>query len=278
MNPDSVQQQMQTVVARFGPWTAHNIELCSGVYTIGNAIAGDEIKLRRVLQLVSDIAGKSFASLRVLDLACLEGLYAIELARQEASVVAIEGREANIAKARFARDVLSLDKLDLIQDDVRNLNRERYGEFDVVLCLGIIYHLDAADLFPFIARVAEVCRGFAVIDTHVSLEPEVSREVDGKTYWGKTYTEHAPDSSPQQRAAATWSSLDNITSFWLTRPSLYNALSNVGFTSVFECHIPPEAAKPVDRITLLAMKGTRPRLLTSPLMNAQPSDDLPEHR
>ena len=39
---------------------------------------------------------------RVLDLASLEGMYALELARRGADVVAIEGREANVEKARFA--------------------------------------------------------------------------------------------------------------------------------------------------------------------------------
>ena len=45
-----------------------------------------------------------------------------------------------------------------MQDDVRNLSVEKHGEFDVVLCLGNLYHLGAPDVFSFAARLSEVCR------------------------------------------------------------------------------------------------------------------------
>ncbi|MCY7392413.1 MAG: hypothetical protein LH647_13305 [Leptolyngbyaceae cyanobacterium CAN_BIN12] len=100
MNPEQIQHEKQAIVDRFGEWTAHNIYLSGGVYTIGNQIVGDEVKLRRITQLVADIAKKPLPELRVLDLACLEGLYGIELARHGAEVVGIEGREANSAPSR----------------------------------------------------------------------------------------------------------------------------------------------------------------------------------
>jgi SAM-dependent methyltransferase len=243
---------------------------------MGHGIAGDEIKLRRVIQIISDVGGKPFETLRVLDLACLEGLYAVELARRGAAVTAIDGREANLAKAQFVKDVLALDTLQLIQDDVRHLSRAAHGEFDVVLCLGILYHLDSPDVFQFLCRIAEVCRGIAIFDTHISLQPEVSHQFNGKTYWGLTYTEHAADSTPEQRASKLWASLDNPTSFWFTRPSLYNALSSAGFTTVFETHIPPEPQRPSDRVTLVAVKGLREQLQSAPLLNSSPFEDLPE--
>ena len=65
-------------------------------------------------------------------------------------MVAIEGREANAAKARVAAEVLGLERLEIRVEDVRELSAERHGTFDVVLCLGLLYHLDADDLFPFI--------------------------------------------------------------------------------------------------------------------------------
>ena len=53
--------------------------------------------------MIQDITQCNFKELRILDLACLEGQYAIEFAMQGAEVVGIEGREANIQKAIFAK-------------------------------------------------------------------------------------------------------------------------------------------------------------------------------
>lgn len=276
MDVESIEDGKRRIVEKFGPWSAHNICLARDVYTIGKKVAGDEIKLRRIFQSVCDIAGKPVQSLRILDLACLEGLYAVEFARHGARVVGIEGREANIEKARFAKEVLALENLELARDDVRNLGREKYGDFDVVLCLGILYHLDVSHVFSFLEQVAAVCRGFALLDTHVSLSPDKSCRYGGRTYWGRVHREHDPDSTSDERARMLWASLDNPESFWLTRASLYNALSHVGFTSVYECRMPPEIDKAEDRITLLAMKGRRQDLLCSPLLSGRPTEDLPE--
>ncbi|OHB72841.1 MAG: hypothetical protein A2V70_01490, partial [Planctomycetes bacterium RBG_13_63_9] len=273
---DDIRRQKQEVIKRFGEWTAHNIQLAEDVYTIGERIAGDEIKLRRVVQTVSDMAGKPFGQLRVLDLACLEGLYTMEFARHGAEVVAIEGRTANIEKARFAAKVLSLTNVDFFQDDVRNLSADKYGRFDVVLCLGILYHLEVPDVFSFLGHVFEVCDGFAVIDTHVSLGCQKSCVYSGKEYWGREFTEHHASSSLQERERSLWASLDNTTSFWFTRPSLLNLLSHIGFTSVYECHIPGESGKPANRLTLVAIKGQREQLVCCPLVNTQPSREIPE--
>lgn len=208
----------------------------------------------------------------------------MELARHGAKVVGIEGREANIEKARFASEVLALENLEFVQDDVRNLSKEKYGYFDVVLCLGILYHLDVPDVFLFLEKIAEVCQGFVLIDTHVGV-PKKSYTYMGRKYWGRTFAEHHVnptsaeyhvDFTSKERSKQLWASLDNPESFWITRPSLYNALSHAGFTSVYECHMPPEPNKRIDRVTLLAMRGHRQDLLCSPLLSAQQIEDLAE--
>jgi 2-polyprenyl-3-methyl-5-hydroxy-6-metoxy-1,4-benzoquinol methylase len=277
MNADSIESKRRQVVERFGPWSAHNIRLTDDVYTMGKGIVGDEIKLRRVLQSVADVSGKPLANLRILDLACLEGLYAVEFARHGAQVVGLEGRTVNLAKARFAKEVLGLENLELLQDDVRNLSRAKYGVFDVVLCLGILYHLDAPDVFYFLEQIAEVCQSFAVIDTHISLTPEQSYLHREREYWGRVYAEHEVNATAEEKAERLWASLDNPKSFWLTRPSLYNVLTQVGFTSVYECHLPPEAVKPEDRLTLVAIRGKRQSLFGSPLLSGQATETLVEN-
>lgn len=98
----------------------------------------------------------------------------------------------------------------------------------------------------------------------------------GKTYWGRPYVEHAPTASPEEKAQNLWASLDNAQSFWLTRASLLNALAHAGFTSVFECHVPAEATKPADRITLVACKGAPQALQSAPLLANQPPGEVAE--
>jgi hypothetical protein len=203
----------------------------------------------------------------VLDLACLEGLYAIEFALHGATAVGIEGRETNLAKARFAKEVLALDTLEFALDDVRNLSRERYGPFDVVLCIGIFYHLDTPDLFRFVEQIAEVCGRVAIFDTHVSPGGPEWREYNGERYYGERFHEHPVEATPEEHAAGLWASLDNPEAFWFTAPSLYNLLARSGFTSVYECFIPHEVDKPAGRVTLVAIKGEQQQLRTAPATN-----------
>ena len=277
MNTQLVEKRKLEIVDRFGQWTAHNIQLQDDLYTIGKRVVGDEFQLRRIIQITSDIAREPLSNLRVLDLGCLEGLYAIEFALRGAEVLAIEGREANIAKARFAKDTLAINNLELVQDDVRNLSKKKYGSFDVVLCLGVLYHLDAPSVFPFMENVVDVCQRFAIIDTHVSTAREEFYVHNNKKYCGIYAQEHNPTSTTQERAKSLWASLDNPKSFWFTRPSLYNLLAHVGFTSVFECHYPREMHRyKSERTTLVALKGRRENLLSSPLVAVMPDDDWPE--
>ena len=97
----SLAEQKQAIIDQYGEWTNHNMHLADGLYTISSDATPSEPKLRRMTQIAMDHFGGSVEGLRVLDLACLEGMYGLELARQGAQVVGIEGREANLAKARL---------------------------------------------------------------------------------------------------------------------------------------------------------------------------------
>lgn len=274
MNIELIKQRKKELIELHGPWTAENIHLGGGVYTIDQQVPCSSARLIRFAQVISDITDQPFHALRILDLGCLEGGYATEFARQGARVVGIEGRMANVEKIRFTKEVLGLENLEVVQDDVRHLSLEKYGSFDVVLCSGILYHLDAPDVASFLERVAEVCRRCTLIDTHISRTGKKSFVYRGQKYWGSTYIEHRATCTPEERAKALWASLDNPKSFWPTRPSLYNLLHHAGFTSVYECHNPPEIGKPHDRLTLVAIKGRSLTLVASP--PSLPVDIWPE--
>ena len=273
MEPETINQKKQEIIDRFGPWTNHNICLGEDLYTIGDRMVGSEVKVQRFLQIIADITQKPFSELRVLDLACLEGLYGLELALQGATVVGIEGREANLAKARFTQEVLGLKNIEFVRDDVRHLSRETYGTFDVVLCLGIFYHLDVPDVFEFAEHIYGVCQKLAIIDTHVSRSSESEYSYKGQAYRG----------SPYKEDETAWASIGNPESVWLTRPSLYNLLVDVGFTSVYECHQPivPKFERmrnrqEADRATFVAIKNHPVRLKSTPLLDNRAFDRFEE--
>ena len=98
----------------------------------------------------------------------------------------------------------------------------------------------------------------------------------GETYWGGWGEEHWPGDSKELKLSRIAASLDDDKNFYISRPTLYNLLCHVGFTSVYECHIPAEPSKPGDRITFLAIKGKPCSLLGAPLMATRTRDDMPE--
>ena len=265
---EEIERLMAGVVAAHGPWTAHNVHLGHGVFTYGTD--RPYLKLQRLVQAAADLAGRPLRQLRVLDLACLEGGFAIEFARHGATVVGIEGREANLAKARFAKDVLGLESLSFELGDVRDLSCQRHGTFDVVICAGILYHLDAPDVFAFVERIAEVCTRVAIFDTSLALRAAESRAYKGRTYWGGDFPEHDPSSSEASRKANLWGSLSGTSSFWLTRASLLNLLTDVGFTSAMEILNPALPGQFSDRVVLAAVKGTRQEIYAAPSTTAHP--------
>lgn len=175
---------------------------------------GDAERVAGVLDIIWDRSVGTLPT-RVLDLACRAGAFSTALAEAGMDVLGIEGRAENLAmvpagsKARFE------------QADVRELSVERFGQFDVTLCLGILYHLDAADALALLKAMREVTAGYAIIDTHVG-PGSTTATVEGKLYHGALYGE----------PAGWWSSIANPTSFWFTPESLDDACINAGWSKV----------------------------------------------
>lgn len=272
--------EMERVAAEYGPWHSHNVHLGYGVWTISDGQSTENSHLRQVLQVAADATGAPLSSLRVLDLACEEGLYSIELARCGATVLGVEGRAENVARARLAAAATGLDRCEFVQSDVRDLTRERYGGFDLVLNIGILYHLDAPDLFGFLEQVARMCDGVMVLSTHYARFGLLRRRHRGRSYRGAVFSEHRPSDSAAERLAHRRASIDNASSFWLTRPSLLNLLADVGFTSVAEIAIPRAAPgeAPGNLLDIVAWRGGRVEVPTSSYAPVPPPPRVPELR
>ncbi len=109
-----------------------------GVPTAPDHFLGDypRIKWQRFANaLPADLTGKT-----VLDVGCNAGFYSIEMKRRGAArVVGIDSDEDYLAQARFAAEVTGTD-LELQHLSVYDV-AELDEKFDLVLFLGVMYHL-----------------------------------------------------------------------------------------------------------------------------------------
>src|SRR4051794_2370849 len=127
---------IQRRITELGDWF-HNLQL-GGVSTAPNHFLGDypSVKWRKFAHAIpSDLRGKT-----VLDVGCNGGFYSIEMKRRGADrVVAIDSDEGYLAQARFAAEVNGMD-IEFRQLDVYAV-RELREQFDLVLFMGVLYHL-----------------------------------------------------------------------------------------------------------------------------------------
>ena len=229
----------------------------------------------------ADLSPVPLAQCRVLDLGCLDGIFSIEFALQGAEVVGIDARSTCVGRARFAGEALGLDNLEFVEADVRDLSARRFGHFDLIVCSGILYHLDFEDACRLTDVMFELTRRLVIIDTCFSLKSNHSETYLGRDYHGSTHREHSAAATEADKKSNEWASFPNSESFWFTRPSLVNRLSHAGFSSICEAFNPPvwrhsgPAVRRQERCTLVAQKSEAVHLHTSPASN-EDSEDWPE--
>jgi hypothetical protein len=285
LTADEIGSRKAAIEAEHGPWTAHNVRLSESVWTVKKGVVNFDEKTRRAVQIAHDFFGADLSRLRVLDLGAAEGGLGLEFARQGARVVCVEGREANLAKARFAAEALGLTGITFLHDDVRNL-ANLGGSFELVLCYGLLYHLDAPAACQLAANIHRLSSRLAVFDTHYSLVAAETVDFRGERYSGWSFREHVEEATAAEKLANPWSSLDNTRSFWLTKPSLLNLLNALGFSTVYEVEAPlvfdffsretDVRYKYRDSTTLVAVKAPLAHLRLSPEVNQLPPRRWPE--
>lgn len=104
-----------------------------------------------------------------LDLACNEGWFSQRLLEWGAArVVALDIREQNVRRAQLLRDHFGVpaERLEVRQADVFEVDASELGTYDVVLVLGLIYHVEN----PMgVLRLARQCtRDLCVVETQLT--------------------------------------------------------------------------------------------------------------
>lgn len=121
----------------------------------------DVTELSGRIKLPSDLTGK-----RILDIGAWNGAFSFECERRGASEIVAFSLE-NPETTGFNRlKALLGSKVKYITGSVYNLQDYELGTFDVVLFLGVLYHLR----YPLLAvdRLRNACRGELFIETHIA--------------------------------------------------------------------------------------------------------------
>lgn len=177
--------------------------------------------------------------MRVLDIASAEGLHSITMAKKGAEVLGIEGRSLYIDRARFAARILGCESASFIQGDVRTMDVDDLGEFDLVLCSGILHHLGQDSFKKFLGDLAVLSSDTLIMYTHVSTPESIkNHNLKGPIespggYEGYLFQEHREGTTKAERIKKVRSSLDNTMSFWATPESLVRCLGDVGFRGIY---------------------------------------------
>ncbi|BCO47484.1 hypothetical protein MINTM002_31580 [Mycobacterium intracellulare] len=241
-------------------FTAHNIRLDDGTFTKPDSSQSmvDHPWFKSAHGVLETVFPGDKSRIRLADVGCLEGGYAVEFARMGFQVLGIEVRESNIAACNYVKSKVSLPHLTFVQDDAFNI--ASHGRFDAVFCCGLLYHLDHPK--QFLEILSSVTNKLLILQTHFSLishsdamfrvptrvrwfvdkllkkqEPTkfiLSAPTENEGLAGRWYTEFHDDQSFHNRERAKWASWDNRRSFWIQREHLLQAIKDVGFDLVME--------------------------------------------
>jgi len=114
------------------------------IYSLtGEIIHDGEWDPKKILSTLDKGNKEIWNGKRVLDIGANTAGLSIEIARQKAEVVAIEPdpKSKNLKSVKdIVEDLIKKEELDLNIYDAGLFDAHLFGEFDIVLCLGLIYH------------------------------------------------------------------------------------------------------------------------------------------
>ena len=161
-------KQIRERIASVAHWY-HQIEIRPGITTPG--INNSAHTLRQL-----DLAAR-YDGLRVLDIGARDGYFSFELERRGAEVVAVDYMDPAETGFPVARELLG-SSVDFHVGNIYDLTPERHGTFDLVLFLGLLYHL--RDPLLALDRIWDVCNPDAVLMLETQLLDNALLVGDGR--------------------------------------------------------------------------------------------------
>jgi tRNA (mo5U34)-methyltransferase len=141
----------------------HRIDLGNGLVTPG---VDDSPRKLAEIRMPSDLAGKS-----VLDIGAYDGFFSFEAERRGAArVLAVDNWDQPECSPKGAFELARRALRSRVEDrnaDIQSLDPRDVGTFDLVLFMGVLYHLHHPLLG--LERVAALAGDMLILETHVDL-------------------------------------------------------------------------------------------------------------
>ena len=190
-------EEAEALVASVDQWH-HQFEIYPEVTTPGTY--GCTTLLER-MQLPEDLSGA-----RVLDIGSCDGFFSMVCAQRGAEVTALDYKTRTDTGFSVMEKITGLS-LTHIHDNIWNLPNHNLGQFDIVLFLGVLYHLP--DPYRGLAIVADHCRQHLYLET-------ACREIENPD--GSTVAAPVMEFTPR----GSWGG--DITNFWRPNPACLRAM------------------------------------------------------
>lgn len=174
-----------------------------------------EQRKKHFIDPLVQLFGGSLAGKRVLDLASNAGFWSLSVLEAGCDyVLGIEGRQMHVDQANFVFEVKDVDKgrYDFVVGDIFKTDLTQFGNFDVVLCLGLMYHVSKH--MELLEKISEVNDDVLIIDTTLSKVPGSFLEVKG------------------QRRDSMMSAVDSGLSMHPTKQTVRDLAEEVGYSVV----------------------------------------------
>ena len=204
----------------------HSIELRPGIVTPG--ASGTSQKTIPLYNLPGDLSGRT-----VLDIGCWDGIFSFECERRGAERVVAADLWENVGRGAFdfAREELG-SKVEPLECDVYDLPGVLGGErFDLVLFLGVLYHLRHPLLG--LEKVAACTKpgGMAVIETVIDFESMMERRPLMAFYPGREMNDDPtswwapnPAGLAMMLGAAGFAQMASVIGLWQGNRAIYHAV------------------------------------------------------
>lgn len=117
---------------------------------------------------------EEISNLTIADVGCYDGWILHELSDLPfMRMVGIEPRKKNLDKGENIRKILGIEtRIEFVQGDITTLMNEK---FDIVLCLGVIHHLESTALA--IKQLRAGCRRFLFVETICLSSSHISKKL-----------------------------------------------------------------------------------------------------